>query len=222
MMKSLATKLKENYLLVSNNLRKLLRHMPVPNFSKLRFRKSTSSADSTYSYPAPAYFDATSNDKKLVGLQKVGAFVKTFFASLRSFLKRSTSKLGSSVNTTDREKLNIKSIRVIGLSAASVFFLLVIFINFGFVKVSQGIETTRGLADNKTVFISKTNTVSNNDLAVAVLPGTGDDSEELLVMGTVFSSNAEYYAIYDGEVIWQIPLDQIRGKVLFAKATQVP
>jgi hypothetical protein len=38
----------------------------------------------------------------------------------------------------------------------------------------------------------------------------------------VFSKNDETYALYDGEVIWQIPIGSIRGKVLFAEATQTP
>lgn len=54
---------------------------------------------------------------------------------------------------------------------------------------------------------------------MAVQPGSPEDAPELII-GTVFSSNEETYALYDGEVIWQIPLADLKGKVLFAEATQ--
>jgi hypothetical protein len=41
-------------------------------------------------------------------------------------------------------------------------------------------------------------------------------------MGSVFSVNDQSYALYDGEVIWQIPLADIKGVVMFADATQIP
>jgi hypothetical protein len=68
------------------------------------------------------------------------------------------------------------------------------------------------------VFIEKTDTAIQNDLIVALLPGSGD--AKTLIIGTVFSSNEETYALYDGEVIWQIPLADLKGKVLFATALE--
>jgi hypothetical protein len=49
-----------------------------------------------------------------------------------------------------------------------------------------------------------------------------DTNKEILVIGTVFSKNDQTYALYDGEVIWQITAEQIRGIVLFAEATEAP
>jgi hypothetical protein len=53
---------------------------------------------------------------------------------------------------------------------------------------------------------------------VALLPG----GQGFLIMGSVFSVNDQSYALYDGEVIWQIPLADIKGVVMFADATQIP
>jgi hypothetical protein len=60
------------------------------------------------------------------------------------------------------------------------------------------------------------------DLLVASLGVDQDTNQEILVMGTVFSKNDQTYALYDGEVIWQITAEQIRGIVLFAEATETP
>jgi hypothetical protein len=61
-------------------------------------------------------------------------------------------------------------------------------------------------------------TAQPEDLVVALLPG----GQGLLIMGSVFSVNDQSYALYDGEVIWQIPLADIKGVVMFANATQIP
>jgi hypothetical protein len=222
MINGLATKLKEAFLSISHKLKKIFSNIHFPDFSKLKGGKSSKSSTSGYSYPAPAYLVSPDQDKKFIRFRKFGSFLTAKFASLRSLINRQIAKFVSKINKDGRLKISDKSVRLFGTAIASVIFLLVISVNFGFVKVSQGIDTTRGPSENKTMFISKTDTASSNDLVVAVLPGTGNGSEELLVMGTIFSSNEEFYAIYDGEVIWQVPFDQIRGKVLFAKPTQSP
>jgi hypothetical protein len=106
--------------------------------------------------------------------------------------------------------------------AVIVTILTLGLINFTFVTVNGGIETTLGSSDNRTVLIVRADDVERSDLVVAVLRRAGAEGSDLLVLGTVFSKNDQTYALYDGEVIWQIPLGNIRGKVLFAKATQTP
>lgn len=119
--------------------------------------------------------------------------------------------------------LKRKSVLFGGMGAIIVIILLIVgFANFAFVTTKQGIETTLGSSDGRTVLIAKGSTAAQSDLVVAVLPGTTDTDAEQLIMGTVFSMNDQTYALYDGEVIWQIPLDDVKGRVLFASATQVP
>jgi hypothetical protein len=76
-----------------------------------------------------------------------------------------------------------------------------------------------GEAKGTQVLIQVDAAIAPNDLVVAIQPGSPEDAPELII-GTVFSSNEETYALYDGEVIWQIPLEDLRGKVIFAEATQ--
>lgn len=119
--------------------------------------------------------------------------------------------------------LKRKSVIFGGVGAIVFIILLIVgFANFSFVTTKQGIETTLGSSDGRTVLIAKGSTAAQNDLVVAVLPGTAESDSEQLIIGTVFSMNDQTYALYDGEVIWQIPLDEVKGRVLFASATQEP
>lgn len=93
---------------------------------------------------------------------------------------------------------------------------------FDNITVSEGIRTSTGPGDGQSVLVMKTTSADQGDLVVGVMPGTGDDFETEYVMGTVFSSNEETYAIYDGEVVWQVPISQLTGKVLFSKPDQFP
>jgi hypothetical protein len=104
--------------------------------------------------------------------------------------------------------------------AASILVAIAVAVplKFEFVTPAQGITTSLGSASGHQVFIEKTDTAIQNDLIVALLPGSGD--AKTLIIGTVFSSNEETYALYDGEVIWQIPLADLKGKVLFATALE--
>jgi len=222
MKNGMAVKIKEAFLATLNKLGKLLDNVHFPDLSKFKFGKSSKSSTSTYSYPAPAYMVTPNQDQKFVRVRRFGSFLAAKFTALKLSVKKLAAKLVLNVKENGRIKVSDKSFRLFGAAIAGIIFLFVIWLNFGFVKVSQGIETTRGPSEDKNIFISKTDNVSREDLVVAVLPGTGVDSEELLVAGTIFSSNDEYYAIYDGEVIWQVPIDQIRGKVVFAKPTQSP
>lgn len=105
---------------------------------------------------------------------------------------------------------------------ASAFLIVVLslslIIRFDVVTASQGIDTTLGSSVNRTVIIDTAVTAQPEDLVVALLPG----GQGLLIMGSVFSVNDQSYALYDGEVIWQIPLADVKGVVMFADATQIP
>lgn len=115
--------------------------------------------------------------------------------------------------------------KAIILGAAGAIVLIVgisLLANFKVVTVAQGIETTLGVSEGRTVIIANAETAAQNDLIVAVLPGSQNSDEETLLIGSVFSLNGETYAVYDGEVIWQVPLSDLRGKVMFASATEAP
>ena len=106
----------------------------------------------------------------------------------------------------------------VGVVAVTAFTLM----TFELVTVSEGITTNHGLGDGQTVLIHKTTEAAQSDLVVGIMPGTtGTDNEEY-VMGTVFSLNDETYAIYDGEVVWQVPFAELKGKVLFSTPEQTP
>jgi hypothetical protein len=108
-----------------------------------------------------------------------------------------------------------------GLSVVlAVGFTLLL--NLSYVSVSGGIETTLGSSEDRTVLTLKASGASQGDLLVASLGVDDETGQEILIMGTVFSMNEQTYALYDGEVIWQITAEQIRGKVLFAEATETP
>lgn len=113
-----------------------------------------------------------------------------------------------------------KKVALISVITGVAFILLLVsVIKFEFVTPDAGIKTNLGSGAGHVVFIEKNATIAPNDLIVAVQPGSSEDSPELII-GTVFSFNEETYALYDGEVIWQIPVADLKGKVLFAEATQ--
>ena len=134
------------------------------------------------------------------------------------------SKL-KSLPATTRAKYSESSARTKRITLASVVaavvivFALILLAKFEFVTPNGGIKTSAGSAQGTTVLIEKGAAIAPNDLIVAVQPGSPEDAPELII-GTVFSSNEETYALYDGEVIWQIPVGDLKGKVLFAEATQ--
>jgi hypothetical protein len=113
-----------------------------------------------------------------------------------------------------------KKITVASVVAAVVLVVVIVLgVKFEYVTPDGGIETSLGDGMGTTVLIEKGAAIAPNDLIVAVQPGSPEDAPELII-GTVFSSNEETYALYDGEVIWQIPLADLKGKVLFAEPTQ--
>lgn len=119
-------------------------------------------------------------------------------------------------------KASPRTKKVIATSVAAaivIIFGIVLVAKFEYVTPNGGINTSLGDGMGTTVLIEKGAAIEPNDLIVAVQPGSPQDAPELII-GTVFSSNEETYALYDGEVIWQIPLADLKGKVLFAEATQ--
>ena len=114
---------------------------------------------------------------------------------------------------------NNKKKVILGASALVLVVLsLSLILRFEIVTANQGIDTTLGSSENRTVIIDTAVTAQPEDLVVALLPG----GQGFLIMGSVFSVNDQSYALYDGEVIWQIPLADIKGVVMFADATQIP
>lgn len=94
------------------------------------------------------------------------------------------------------------------------------YVRFDIVTAAQGIETNFGNSVDRTVIVDTVVDVAPNDLVAALLPGSSADGESAVLIGTVFSENTETVAVYDGDVIWQIPVGDILGTVLFASATE--
>lgn len=116
-------------------------------------------------------------------------------------------------------KLSVIMLSGIGLVIAISLTVLVSFTNL---TVSSGIDTTLGASENRTFLTLRASDASQGDLLVASLGLDSNSNQEILVIGTVFSKNDETYALFDGEVIWQVTSEQIRGIVLFAEATESP
>jgi hypothetical protein len=174
----------------------------------------------------------------------IGVYLKTFFESLSKWLNKfmdwglslfsrsKVSKPAKSLGVFDkiasksRDLLKgkvKKSVALIAGAATLVVALgLTLLLNFSSVTVTSGIETTLGSSENRSVLTVKASDANQGDLLVASLGLDQDTNQEILVIGTVFSKNDQTYALYDGEVIWQITAAQIRGIVLFAEATEVP
>lgn len=138
--------------------------------------------------------------------QSVQKYSQGFLAAIRS--KYSDA-------TTRTKMITLAS----AIGGAVLIIVIVLLAKFEFVTPDAGIKTSLGSAKGHSVLIEKGAAIAPNDLIVAVQPGSPEDAPEL-IMGTVFSSNEETYALYDGEVIWQIPVGDLKGKVLFATATQ--
>lgn len=115
-------------------------------------------------------------------------------------------------------------VRVILIATGAVVIAVLAYgmLSIESVPISEGIATTRGPGDGQTVLIDKTTSANQGDLVVGVMPGTSGSDDEKYVMGTIFSANDETYAVYDGEVVWQVPIGDLKGKVLFASPTEFP
>ena len=163
-------------------------------------------------------------------LSKVLKHVRDWVMSLSSRLRVSKPAKGLGVFTKVASKSKDllkgkvkKSVVVIAGGATLVVALgLTLLLNFSSVTVTSGIETTLGSSENRSVLTIKASDANQGDLLVASLGVDQDTNKEILVIGTVFSKNDQTYALYDGEVIWQITAEQIRGIVLFAEATEAP
>lgn len=153
---------------------------------------------------------AIEEDKSGMGEKKHSIWTKigSFLGQLRARLTGATPR---------GKKLMVGSVIV----GALVVIALIFFAKFEFVTVDAGIDTSAGEAKGATVLIEKNATVMPNDLVVTIFPGGIEGDDQALLIGTVFSFNEETYALYDGEVIWQVPLGDLKGKVVFASATQL-
>jgi hypothetical protein len=133
---------------------------------------------------------------------------------------KSTSNKKSRVGFGNR--VNKPLAFVLAGAGVTVAVVVAVLVNISYLTVTTGIETNLGTSENRTVLTLKANDANQGDLLVASLGLDNETNEEILVIGTVFSKNDQTYALYDGEVIWQITAEQIRGKVLFAEATETP
>lgn len=133
------------------------------------------------------------------------------------FKKLDLKKLISSV----KDSKNSKSI-LIGAFSAILVLLVVAVTKFGFVTADKGIDTTDGPAAGKRLFILKTHNASQGDVVVVKAPGTAENEPEALILGSLFGSNDDYYAVYDGKVIWQVVHNDLRAVVFFTEPTQLP
>lgn len=144
---------------------------------------------------------------------KAEAKPKSVDADSRGFLAALRAQYSNATPRT--KKITLASV----IGGAALIIVIVLLAKFEFVTPDAGIKTSLGSAKGHAVLIEKGAAIAPNDLIVAVQPGSPEDAPELII-GTVFSSNEETYALYDGEVIWQIPVTDLKGKVLFATATQ--
>lgn len=131
-------------------------------------------------------------------------------------LKISRPDAVNSKSGSTRTRLAVLAGASLLLVAASTYG----YVRFDFVTAAQGIETTFGKSVDRTVIVDTVVDVAPNDLVAALLPGSSADGESAVLIGTVFSENSETVAVYDGDVIWQIPVGDILGTVLFASATE--
>lgn len=106
------------------------------------------------------------------------------------------------------------------VAALLVVFLTVGLVRFEYVTATSGISNSLGSGANQTVLIDKGAHIERNALVVAKLPKAANATSDQYVMGVVFSFNDQTYAIYDGKVIWQIPVANIKGEVLFAEPSK--
>jgi hypothetical protein len=122
-----------------------------------------------------------------------------------------------------RQAVPIKRLRllvIVGLGLVVIGASTYGLTRFDFVTATQGIDTTLGNSANRGVVVDTADDVAPNDLVAALLPNPDEAGSDGVLIGTVFSENTETVAVYDGEVIWQIPVGNVLGTVLFATATE--
>jgi hypothetical protein len=182
-------------------------------------------AAKTPAKPIGAYLKSFSESLSKV-LKKIRDWVKSLSSRVRVLKPAKILGVFDKVASKSKDLLKgkvKKSVMVIAGGATLVVALgLTLLVNFSSVTVKSGIETTLGSSDNRSVLTLKASDANQGDLLVASLGVDQDTNQEILVIGTVFSKNDQTYALYDGEVIWQITAEQIRGIVLFAEATETP
>lgn len=116
-------------------------------------------------------------------------------------------------------KVSGKNTKLIYIAAGAAVILAVAitgFVRLEVVTVAKGIPLTSGQSTGTSVMIDKFGEVKRGDLIIGVMPGTKKEEKKNL-LGSIFSQNDQTYAIYDGEVIWQLPLTDLVGKALFVE-----
>jgi len=151
---------------------------------------------------------------------------------LRREMKKFRDEMGIKPAKSDRVEKKARPLRkavpikrfrliaIVGLGLVVVGASTYGLTRFDFVTATQGIDTTHGISANRGFVLDTADDVAPNDLVAALLPSADEESSDGVLIGTVFSENAETVAVYDGEVIWQIPVGNVLGTVLFATATE--
>lgn len=186
--------------------------------SEVSSKKSSAKPIGYYLKAAGAYFAKVS--------KKVRAWVMTIVKRIkRSNVEKKPSAIGEFFSGS-KKLAGVRVNKKVAMAASGLTVVLAIgltlVMSLSYVTVGDGIETNLGSSVERTVLTLKTSDANQGDLIVASLGLDNETNEEILIMGTVFSKNDQTYALYDGEVIWQITAEQIRGKVLFAEATETP
>lgn len=165
--------------------------------------------------------DVTKQTKKIladaVSASKKGApvVVELWNKTVASFKKLFSGKKLSLKKFKGFGK-NKKLVLVVAGAAVVLAVAITGFVRLEVVTVTKGIPLVSGKSTGTTVMIDKFAEVTRGDVIVGVLPGT-EKSEKKTIMGSIFSQNDQTYALFDGEVIWQLPIKDLVGKALFVE-----
>ena len=132
-------------------------------------------------------------------------------------LERVARPLRKALNNITSKDLRGNKVVVFSAGAVLVGGLTIVgLVRFEFVTVAEGVTTSDGPSEGQRFFIEKTGNAERNDLVVGLMPGSEEGENEKLVMGTVFSKNDETFAVLGDNIVWQVPVGDLRGKVWFA------
>jgi hypothetical protein len=112
---------------------------------------------------------------------------------------------------------NTKFIYIAAGGALVLALAITAFVRLEVVTVTKGMPLTSGDSTGTSVMIDKFASVERGDVIIGVMPGTKREDKKT-ILGSIFSQNDQTYAIFDGEVIWQLPLKDLVGKALFVEA----
>jgi hypothetical protein len=158
--------------------------------------------------------NVTKQTKKIVaGAVKAAKKSTPLLTNLSAKVSAQAKKLFTAKRSTKRGKL----VLLISISAVVLTLAITALIRLEVISVTKGIPLMSGESTGTSVMVDKFAEVKPGDVIVGVLPGTKKEEKQTL-LGSIFSQNDQTYAIFDGEVIWQLPLKDLVGKALFVEA----